>query len=47
MVRPLKNRSNTKTLQVYNDIYNELIQKRFKPKLHVLDNEASRALKIK
>ena len=45
MVRPLKNRSDETTLKVYEELYNELTNKGFQPKLHVLDNEASQALK--
>ena len=45
IVRPLKNRSDKETLEMYDDIYKELTRKGFQPKLHILDNEASRALK--
>ena len=45
IVRPLKNRSDKETLEVYDDIYKELTRKGFQLKLHILDNKASRALK--
>ena len=45
LVRPLKNRSDETILEVYEEIYNELTEKGFQPKLHILDNEASQALK--
>ena len=45
LVKPLKNRSDEETLKVYKEFYDELKQKGFTIKLHVLDNEASNALK--
>ena len=44
-VRPLKSRNDNDTIQAYEDIYNMLKQRGQKPRLHWLDNEASKALK--
>ena len=45
IVRALKNRSDTETLKVYKEIYKLLTARGFNPKLHTLDNKASRLLK--
>ena len=44
-VRPLKSRHDNDTIKAYEDIYNMLKQRGQKPRLHWLDNEASKALK--
>lgn len=45
IVRPLKNRNDNETLNVYSEIYEELTAKGLQPKLHILNNKASRVLK--
>ena len=41
---PIKNRSQSEFLRAYQEMYDELIQKGYKPKLHKLDNEKSAEL---
>ena len=45
IVRALKNRSDIETLKTHEEVYELLKNRGFSPKLHVLDNEASKALK--
>ena len=45
LVKPLKNRSDKETLKAYDELYTKLTNSGLAPKLHVLDNEASTALK--
>ena len=45
LLRPLKNRSDNETLRAYTEVYEFLKTRNCHPKLHVLDNEASKALK--
>ena len=45
LVKPLKNRSDSETLAVYNEIHNDLQQWGFKIKLYIIENETSKALK--
>ena len=44
-VKPLKSRQVNDTIKAYKEIYNMLTQWGLKPRLHWLDNEASKALK--
>ena len=44
-VRPLKSRHDNDTIKAYEDIYNMLTQRGQKPRLHWLDNKASKTLK--
>ena len=44
-VKPLKSRHDNDTIKAYEDIYTMLTSRGLKPKLHWLDNEASKALK--
>ena len=44
-VKPLKSRHDNDTTKAYKEIYNMLTQQGLKPRLHWLDNEASKALK--
>ena len=44
-VQPLKSRHDNDTIKAYEDIYNMLKQRGQKPRLHWLDDEASKALK--
>ena len=44
-VKPLKSRHDHDTIKAYEDIYNMLSRRGLKPRLHWLDNEASKALK--
>ena len=44
-VKPLKSRHDNDTITAYKDIYAKLTARGLKPKLHWLDNEASKALK--
>ena len=44
-VRPLKSRHDNDTVKAYEEIYSLLTQRGLKPRLHWLDNEASKALK--
>ena len=45
MIRPMKNRTNTSTIEVFTEVYLHLQQKGINQKLHVLDNECSKAIK--
>ena len=45
LIRPLKLKSDNKTLRVYSELYEYLLSKGFKIKLHIIDNKASKALK--
>ena len=44
-VKPIKSRHNNDTIKANKEIYNMLTQRGLKPRLHWLDNEASKALK--
>ena len=44
-VKPLKSRHDNDTIKAYEEIYAKLTSQGLKPKLHWLDNEASKALK--
>ena len=44
-VKPLKSRHDNDTIKAYEEIYTKLTSQGLKPKLHWLDNEASKALK--
>ena len=44
-VKPLKSRHDNDTIKAYEEIYAKLTSRGLKPKLHWLDNEASKALK--
>ena len=46
-IEPIKNRSKAEHIQVYDKLHAQLTQRRFQPRLHRLDNEASTALKNK
>ena len=41
LAAPLKNRTGAHLLETYQHLYEELETAGFKPKLHILDNEAS------
>ena len=43
--QPMKNRSDIEAMRVYEDMYNYLISCNYKPKLNIMDNEASTAVK--
>ena len=45
LIRPLKSKSDNKTLLVCNELYKYLQNKEFEIKLHVMDNEALKVLK--
>ena len=45
LVRPMINREKETIVTTFKDIYNYLSKRKFKPKLHVLDNECSNMLK--
>ena len=44
-VKPLKRRNDNSMITAYEEIYTKLTARGLKPKLHWLDNEASKALK--
>ena len=44
-VKPLKSRHDNDTIKAYEEIYNTFTWRGLKPRLHWLDNEASKALK--
>lgn len=44
LTKPLRNRSDQETLRAYKELYNELNQNVFNIKLHIMDNESSKAL---
>ena len=46
LVCPMKNREKETIVQTFKNIYNYLIRRKFKPKLHVMDNECSTILKV-
>ena len=44
LVRPMKNRSDDTMISTFKNVYQYLEDRNFKPKLHVMDNECSKAL---
>ena len=44
ILRPMKNRTDACMVSVFKDIYEYLKERKFKPKLHVMDNECSKAV---
>ena len=44
--RPTKNRGNIEAMRVYKDMYNYLKARNFKPKLNIMDNKSSTAVKM-
>ena len=44
LVRPMRNREATSMVTAFQDIYEYLTQRNFKPQLHVMDNECSKAV---
>jgi hypothetical protein len=45
IVRPMKSRDASEILKTFKDIYSYLINKKHKPRLHVMDNECSNVVK--
>ena len=45
MILPMKNRTDASMIEVFKEVYLPLQQKGSNPKLHVLDNECSKAIK--
>ena len=45
LIRPLRNREDSSMVECFKDVYSYLEARGCKPKLHVLDNECSRAIK--
>ena len=45
MIRPMKNRTNASMIEVFKEVYSHLQPKGSNPKLQVLDNERSKAIK--
>ena len=44
LVRAMKNRTTESMLEAFQSVYDYLIKKNFKPKLHVMDNECSKVI---
>ena len=44
LIRPMKSRSDTCMVAAFRDVYTYLMDKQLAPKLHVLDNECSKAV---
>ena len=44
LMRPMKNRTDACIVSVFKDIYEYLKERKYKPKLHVMENECSKAV---
>ena len=44
LCRALKSQADESMLEAFNDVYEELASKGFKPKLHIMDNQCSKAV---
>ena len=45
LICPMKNHEKVTIIETFKEIYNYLTKRKFKPKLHVMDNECSNILK--